>query len=60
NFSKFELTAISDNFLKKIDKFNWKNEDEKFKFIKEMLALIPEERKDILGYMLKKSGKDSL
>ncbi len=59
NFSKFELTAISDNFLKKIDKFNWKNEDEKFKFIKEMLALTPEEREDILGYMFKKSVKNS-
>ena len=60
NFSKFELTAISDNFLKKIDEFNWKNEDEKFKFIKEMLALTPEDREDILEYMFKKSVKNPL
>ncbi len=57
---KLELTAISDDLLKKIDNFRWKSQNEKFQFIKELIALTPKEREDILDYMLKKTVKDSL
>jgi hypothetical protein len=57
---KLNLTAISDDFLKKIDKFNWKNENEKIQFINEMIALTPEEREEILNYMFKKVNKTDL
>lgn len=40
------ITAISEEFFELIDLFKWKREDKKL-FIKEMLALSPQERKKI-------------
>jgi len=54
------LTSVKDDILKKIDNFDWQNEREKVQFIKEILALTPEEREDIIDYMLKKSKKNEL
>jgi len=48
------ITAISDDFLEKVNLFEWEN-DEKDVFIKEMLSLIPSERRLILDEMIKKS-----
>jgi len=59
-FKKFELTSISDDILKRIDDINWKNESEKEPFIHELLALTPEERDDIVDYMLKKSKSKNI
>ncbi len=54
---KIELTSISEDFLKRVDKFKWKNEGGKLQFIREMLTLTPEEREDILDYMFQKAEK---
>jgi len=52
---KIEMTLLSDNIIKKIDIFDWKDEPRKMKFIKEVIALTPEDREDIIEYMLEKS-----
>ncbi len=44
------LTALSQKFLDKVNKFDW-DYDEKKEFIKEMLTLTPEERERILKEM---------
>ncbi len=54
-----ELTSISDNFLHKVDDINWEDELQKARFIREMLALTPEEREEIIDYMLEKSRKEN-
>lgn len=48
-----QLTAISPDFYKVINSFDWK-EDEKEKFVSDMLALNPLERNLILKEMIKK------
>lgn len=53
-----ELSSISEDYLKKVDKIPWESEDEKIDFITEMLSLTPEERDDIIDYMLEKSKMD--
>ena len=58
DLKKFELSSISPDFLNKVDKFKWDNERQKVEFIKEMFALTPEERDDIINYMIEKSNKD--
>ncbi|MFX0139853.1 MAG: nitrous oxide reductase family maturation protein NosD [Candidatus Hodarchaeota archaeon] len=58
-FKKFELTSISDDILKKIDEIDWENDNEKESFIHELLALTPEERDEIVDYMLKKSKNNN-
>lgn len=51
---KSDLTSISDNILKKIDEFNWKDEIEKEQFIYEIISLTPNEREELIDYMLRK------
>ncbi|MFX1316293.1 MAG: hypothetical protein ACFE9T_10545 [Promethearchaeota archaeon] len=53
-FGDVPLTALSEDFLKALEKFNWEL-DEKEEFIKEMLALTPKEREEIIREMLEKS-----
>ncbi len=57
---KFELSSISVDFLNKVDKFRWTDESQKVEFIKEMLALTPKERDDIISYMMERSKKEDL
>ncbi len=59
NEEELELTALSDDFLFKVDKIPWENEEQKKEFIKEMLALTPRERDDILGYIDSNSIKNN-
>ena len=60
NLNKVELNMISENFLHKVDTLKWDDENQKIEFIKEMLALTPEERDDILSYMIEKSNKNNI
>ena len=46
------MTAISDDFLERINQFEWEM-NEKDEFIREMLSLTPDERNSILTKMLK-------
>lgn len=50
-----ELTILTEDIIKKIEKINWEDEDQKTQFLVEILALTPEEREDIIDYMLEKS-----
>ena len=59
DLSKFELSSISTDFLSKVDKFKWNQENQKEQFIQEMLTLTPEERDDIIKYMGEKSKNDN-
>ena len=52
------LTAISEDFLETINTFDWEY-DEKEEFIKELLALTPKERKEILNEMKEKTLRNS-
>ncbi len=52
------ITAISDDFMEKINQFEWKAND-KDDFITEMLSLTPYERESILTKMLKRLNKTS-
>lgn len=54
NLSNSSITAISEDFMDKLNIFNWE-ENEKEDFIKEMLSLTPGERQKILNEMIKKS-----
>ncbi|MFX0072113.1 MAG: hypothetical protein ACFFAO_13575 [Candidatus Hermodarchaeota archaeon] len=53
-----DITSISGDFLYEIDQFDWEDND-KVEFIKEMLALTPKERSDILEQMKEKKSKSS-
>ena len=55
----FQLTSITEDFLHRIDLLGWEDERQKARFIREMLALTPEERDDIIDYMLEKSRKEN-
>ncbi len=55
-----ELTCFSDEFLNKVDLFDWETNEIKSAFLKEMLGLIPEERKDVLNYMFEKASQSGL
>jgi hypothetical protein len=57
-FDIIDITAISDEFLEKINQFEW-DADEKDEFIKEMLSLTPDERDSLLAKMLKGQNKTS-
>ena len=46
------LTIVSEEFLKKIDMFEW-GEDEREEFTEDMLGLTPDKRKKIIERMLK-------
>ncbi len=46
------LTIVSEEFLKKIDMFEW-GEDEREEFTEDMLGLTPEKRWKIIERMLK-------
>ena len=50
-----ELTLLTKDIIKKIDQINWEDENQKKEFIIEILALTPEEREEIIDYMLIKS-----
>ncbi|MHA2037028.1 MAG: hypothetical protein ACW98X_11370 [Promethearchaeota archaeon] len=52
------ITAISDDFLEKVNQFEWEA-SEKDVFIKEMLSLTPDERQAVLTKMLKGQKKTS-
>jgi len=52
------LTVISEDFLEIINTFDWEY-DEKEEFIKELLALTPKERKEILDEMKEKTFSNS-
>jgi hypothetical protein len=60
DLEKSELSFISMNFLNKVDKFRWTDESQKVEFIREMLALTPKERDDIISYMMERSKKEDL
>ncbi len=47
-----EITLLEEDFFEKIELLEWKDETEKFLFIKEMISLTPEERKRIFNHML--------
>ena len=47
-----DFTILSEDFWKKLDKFDW-DENDKKEFILEMLALSPEERQNILDNMIR-------
>ena len=51
---KIELTIVSENFLNKVDALDLKG-DMKIKFIKEMLALSPKEREEIINSIIDKN-----
>ena len=55
---KSDLTSISDNILKKIDEFNWKDEIEKEQFIYEIISLTPNEREELIDYMVRKVNRN--
>ena len=46
------ITLLEEDFIDKVNLFNWEDEGEKLTFIKEMLALSPDERKSILNDMI--------
>lgn len=52
------LTVISEDFIEKINIFDWEY-DEKEEFIKELLALTPKERKEILDEMKERTFRNS-
>ncbi|MFX0047124.1 MAG: hypothetical protein ACFE8G_03045, partial [Candidatus Hermodarchaeota archaeon] len=54
NNGKMKLTALSEDFLKIINMFEWE-EDDLVEFIQEMISLTPEERKSIFNDMINKS-----
>ncbi|MFX0075007.1 MAG: hypothetical protein ACFE96_06160, partial [Candidatus Hermodarchaeota archaeon] len=54
NMEKMKLTALSGDFFKIINMFDWE-EDDLVEFIREMLSLTPEERKSIFNEMISKS-----
>jgi len=51
---KIELTIVSEKFLNKVDALGLKG-DIKIKFIREMLALSPKEREEIINNILDKN-----
>ena len=51
---KIKLTALSQDFYKIISMFEW-DDDDLVDFIREMIALTPEERKSIFNEMINKS-----
>ncbi|MFW9829067.1 MAG: hypothetical protein ACFFEY_15935 [Candidatus Thorarchaeota archaeon] len=56
---KIELTIVSEKFLNKVDAIGLKG-DMKIKFIKEMLALTPKERDEIINNILDKLDKSEI
>lgn len=60
DLKKFELSSISTDFLNKVDIFRWTDLTQKIQFIKEMLALTPKERDDVISYMMERSKKEDL
>lgn len=52
---EIDLTVINEDYLKRVDSFEWLNKDEKWFFLNEMLALTPQEREQILQRMEKRS-----
>ncbi|MFX0105699.1 MAG: hypothetical protein ACFE75_09425, partial [Candidatus Hodarchaeota archaeon] len=56
---KIELTIVSEKFLNKVDALGLKG-DMKIRFIKEMLALTPKERDEIINNILDKLDKDEI
>ncbi|MFX1378907.1 MAG: hypothetical protein ACFFA4_07410 [Promethearchaeota archaeon] len=56
---KIELTIVSEKFLNKVDAIGLKG-DMKIKFIKEMLALTPKERDEIINNILDKLDKTEI
>ncbi|MHA1150490.1 MAG: SBBP repeat-containing protein [Promethearchaeota archaeon] len=54
SLNDINLTALSRNFFKQVELLEWE-ENDKFEFIKEMLALTPEEREEFLSEMLSES-----
>jgi hypothetical protein len=56
---KIELTIVSEKFLNKVDALGLKG-DMKIRFIKEMLALTPKERDEIINNILDKLDKHEI
>ena len=56
---KLNLTTLSENFIKKLNKLDMIIE-EKREFVQEMLALTPEERNSIIDRMLESKNDDFL
>ena len=54
NIKKMELTALSEDFFKIINVFEWE-EDDLVDFVREMISLTPEERKGVFNEMINKS-----
>ena len=52
--TEISLTILSEDFIEKIDQFEWDKED-KIDFISDMRFFTPERRKNILKEMLEKS-----
>ncbi len=46
------ITLLEEDFIDKVNLFNWEDEGEKLTFIKEMLALSLDERKNIFYDMI--------
>jgi len=59
HLEKIELTIVSEKFLNKVDALGLKG-DMKIRFIKEMLALTPKERDEIINNILDKLDKDEI
>ena len=55
NQGDVNLTAISKEFIQRIDQFNWSRE-EKEQFLKEMLSLTPKEREAFLNEMVEEAS----
>jgi hypothetical protein len=55
---EINITVISEDFLETINTFDWEY-DEKEEFIKELLALTPKERKEILDEMKERTFRNS-
>ena len=60
NLENYELDSVNLDFFHKIDSFKWDDEKQKIEFITEMLTLTPEERDDIITYMIEKSNKSGI
>ena len=55
---EINITVISEDFLETINTFDWEY-DEKEEFVKELLALTPKERKEILDEMKERTFRNS-
>jgi hypothetical protein len=54
NIDDMKVTALSKDFLKIVNRFDWE-EDDLVEFIREMVSLTPEERKSVFNEMMEKS-----